>query len=85
MEEAAKASTIEILGPGCSRCQETYKVVRDVVEASGFDCHLAKNETIERMMELGVLKTPAVAIDGKVVFSGRIPTPGDVRKFLGLA
>lgn len=85
MEETAKASLIEILGPGCPRCQETYQVVREVVEASGLDCRLDKNQTIERMMELGALKTPAVAVDGKVVFSGRIPTPADVKKLLGLA
>jgi small redox-active disulfide protein 2 len=85
MEDPARASLIEILGPGCARCQETYKVVREVVEAGGLDCQVDKNQAVERLVELGVLRTPAVVIDGKVVFSGRIPTPDDVKKLLGLA
>jgi small redox-active disulfide protein 2 len=59
--------TIEILGPGCARCHETHRVVRHVVEQAGLDCLVQKNESIDRMVELGVLRTPAVAFDGRVV------------------
>jgi small redox-active disulfide protein 2 len=77
-------SVIEILGPGCARCHETHRVVRHVVEQAGIDCLVQKNESIDRMVELGVLRTPAVAIDGKVVLSGRIPKAEEVRRLLGL-
>jgi predicted thioredoxin/glutaredoxin len=40
---------------------------------------------MDRMIELGVLKTPAVAFDGKVVFSGRLPKSDEVKHLLGLA
>jgi small redox-active disulfide protein 2 len=76
---------IEVLGPGCSRCFETHRVVRHVVEEAKLDCRVEKNESVDRMVELGVLKTPAVAFDGKVVLSGHIPKSQEVRQLLGLA
>ena len=76
---------IEVLGPGCARCYETDRVVRHVVEESGLDCLVQKSESVDRMVELGILKTPAVAVDGKVVLAGRIPSSEEVRKLLGLA
>lgn len=76
--------TVEVLGPGCPRCQETYRVVRHVVETRGVECTLRKVEDIQRMVALGVLQTPAVAVDGKVVLAGRIPKAEEVEKLLGV-
>lgn len=73
---------IEVLGPGCTRCKETFRVVKHVVEQSGVDAELVKDESYERMMALGLMSTPGVAIDGKVVFSGRIPKAEEVRQLL---
>jgi small redox-active disulfide protein 2 len=78
-------SVIEVLGPGCPRCHETHRVVRHVVEEAKLDCLVQKVESLDRMVELGVLKTPAVAFDGKVVLSGRIPSSEEIRRLLGLA
>ena len=78
-------SVIEVLGPGCARCFATARVVRHVVDEAHLDCVVQKDESIERMAELGVMRTPAVAFDGKVVLSGRIPKAEEVRKLLGLA
>jgi len=76
---------IEILGPGCARCYETHRVVRHVVDDAKLECRVEKNESIDRMVELGVLRTPAVAFDGRVVHQGSIPKTEDVRRLLGLA
>ena len=76
---------IEVLGPGCARCRETFRVVRRVVEQDRLDVELVKDESIERMMTLGLLATPGVVIDGKVVLSGRIPKAEEVRRLLGVA
>lgn len=76
---------IEVLGPGCTRCKETYRVVQHVVEQAGLDVILVKEESIERMMALGIMATPGVAIDGKVVVSGRIPKAEEVRQLLGIS
>lgn len=76
---------IEVLGPGCIRCKETFRVVRHVVEEGGLDVELVKDESIERMAALGLMATPGVVIDGKVVVSGRIPKTEEVRHLLGVA
>ncbi len=76
---------IEVLGPGCARCKETYRVVRHVVEQAGLNVEVIKEESVERMMALGLLSTPGIAIDGKVVLNGRIPKAEEVRALLGVA
>jgi small redox-active disulfide protein 2 len=76
---------IEVLGPGCVRCKETFRVVQHVVEQEHLDVELIKDESIERMMALGLLSTPGIAVDGKVVVSGRIPKAEEVRRILGVA
>jgi small redox-active disulfide protein 2 len=78
-------SMIEILGPGCARCHEAHRVVRHVVEEAGLGCDIQRVESLERMVALGVMRTPAVVFDGKVVLSGRIPKAEEVRRLLGLA
>jgi small redox-active disulfide protein 2 len=77
--------TIEVLGPGCARCQETYRVVRQVVEQGDYACTLTKSEAVDRMVAVGVLQTPAIAINGKVVLAGRIPKAEEVKTLLGIA
>ncbi len=73
---------IEVLGPGCSRCKETFRIVQNVVDADKLPFDVLKLESMDRMVELGLLATPGIAVDGKVVFSGRIPKPEEVRKIL---
>lgn len=82
---AAGVSKIEVLGPGCARCFETLRVVRHVVDEAHLACQVQKDESVDRMAELGVMRTPAVVFDGKVVLSGRIPKTEEVRRLLGLA
>jgi small redox-active disulfide protein 2 len=76
---------IEVLGPGCARCHETHRVVRHVVEEAKLECQVQKSESMDRLVELGVLKTPAVAFDGKLVLSGHIPKSEEIKKLLDLA
>jgi len=61
------------------------RVVRHVVEEAKLGCLVQKSESVDRMIELGVLRTPAVAFDGKVVLSGHIPKSEEVKQLLGLA
>ena len=83
--ENAFRKKIEILGPGCARCKETYRVVQHVVETGSLPFDVVKVESMERMVELGLMATPGVAIDGKVVVSGRIPKADEVRTILAHA
>jgi small redox-active disulfide protein 2 len=75
---------IEILGPGCARCRDTFRVVKHVIEQSGLDAEVVKDESVEHMMALGLMVTPGVVIDGKVVVSGRIPKAEEIRYLLGI-
>ena len=76
---------IEVLGPGCTRCKETFRVVEHVVDQARLDVELVKEESMERIMALGVLSTPGIAIDGRVAMTGRIPMAAEVRRLLGVA
>jgi small redox-active disulfide protein 2 len=73
---------IEVLGPGCARCKETYRVVQHVVTTERLPFDVEKVESIERMVELGLMATPGVAIDGRVAVSGRIPKADEIRAIL---
>ncbi len=77
-----QVSLIEVLGPGCARCQETHRIVTEVVKTAGLDCFVQKVTAIDRMTMLGVLRTPALVFDGKVVFQGSVPKPEQVRQLL---
>jgi len=85
MDAKVSVSVIEVLGPGCPRCHETFRVVKHVVGEAGLGCLVKKTESLDRMVELGVLRSPALAFDGRVVHQGSIPRSEDVRRLLGLA
>lgn len=80
--EETKRRKIEILGPGCTRCRETHRVVQHVVETEKLPFEVEKVESMERMIELGLLATPGIAVDGKILFSGRIPKAEELRAAL---
>jgi small redox-active disulfide protein 2 len=80
--ENATHGKIEILGPGCARCKETYRIVQDIVAKERLPFDVEKVESIERMVELGLMSTPGVAIDGRVAVSGRIPKADEIRAIL---
>ena len=84
MEKIARKK-IEILGPGCARCKETFRVVQHVVETDHLEADVEKVESIERMVELGLMATPGVVIDGKIVVTGRIPKADEIRAILAKA
>ncbi len=83
--ENTRHGKIEILGPGCARCKETFRVVQHVVEEQRIPFDVEKVESIERIVELGLMATPGVAIDGKIVVTGRIPKADEIRAILANA
>ena len=83
--ENAPHGKIEILGPGCARCKETYRVIQSVVQTERLPFDVVKVESIERMVELGLMATPGVVIDGRIVVSGHIPKADEIRAILAKA
>lgn len=73
---------ITVFGPGCARCKETEKLVRQAVAGAGLAADVQKVSDIQAMARAGVLLTPAVAINGKVKSAGRIPSESEIRAWI---
>ena len=73
---------IAILGTGCPKCKQTAEVVRQAVEQVGIGATIYKVEDIREIMKFKVMMTPAVAVDGQVRISGKVPTVDEVKALL---
>ncbi len=73
---------IAILGTGCAKCRKTAEVVRTGVAEAGVDATIEKVEDIREIMKFRVMMTPAVAVDGRVKISGKVPTVEEVKALL---
>jgi len=75
---------IKILGTGCPKCKTLEKMTREVVEQNGVDATIGKVEDIMEIMKYGIMSTPALVVDGKVVIKGRIPSTQEIKSALGI-
>jgi small redox-active disulfide protein 2 len=73
---------IEVLGMGCAKCKTLYEAVKTAVCEKGVEAEIVKVEDMPSIMKYGVMSTPALVIDGKVVFSGKIPSPAEIQRHL---
>lgn len=69
---------IKVLGPGCPKCQQTEKIVKDAVAESGVAALVEKITDTMEIAGYGVFGTPAVVVDGEVKSVGKIPKKADV-------
>ncbi|MFB3813342.1 MAG: thioredoxin family protein [Terriglobales bacterium] len=74
--------SITVFGPGCPRCKETERIVRQVVEQSGTQADVQKVSDPTAMAKAGILLTPAVAVNGVVKTAGRIPSESEIRNWI---
>jgi len=74
---------IEVLGSGCSNCIRLEKNAREAVAALGVEAEITKVTDYAEIMAYGVMSTPGLVIDGKVVSVGRVPSAGDITAWLG--
>ena len=73
---------IIIAGPGCARCQATEKNVVEACAQLNLPAEVSHVFDIKEYPKLGVRVTPSVIVDGKIVFSGRLPTVEEMKKIL---
>lgn len=73
---------IKVLGPGCPKCQQTEKVVKDAVSEAGVAADVEKITDVMKIAGYGVFGTPAVVVDGEVKSVGKIPSKDDVKSWL---
>jgi small redox-active disulfide protein 2 len=69
---------VKVLGTGCANCANTLKLVEEVARAKGAAIELEKVEDLQQIMRYGVMSTPGVVIDGKVVHAGGVPSRAKV-------
>lgn len=73
---------IKVLGTGCANCKATIALIEQMAQARGVPVTLSKVEELREIMGYGVMSTPGVVIDGKVVHAGGIPSRDKVEKWL---
>ncbi len=73
---------VKVLGPGCARCKTLSEMVKQVAEQTGIDIQLEKVEDMAAIVGYGIMSTPGLIINGKVVHSGSLPEPKKVAAWL---
>ena len=73
---------IKVLGSGCRNCDITANVIAQAAKEAGIDIALEKVTDVAEIMSYGVMSTPGVVIDGKLVHAGGLPAPDQVRAWV---
>lgn len=73
---------VKVLGTGCANCRNTVAMIEQVAQSVGADIELHKVEDIKDIIGYGVMATPAVVVDGKIVHAGGLPTREMVKQWL---
>lgn len=73
---------IKVLGPGCQKCQQTEKIVKEAVSESGVDANVEKVTDAMEIAKHGVFGTPAVVVEDEVKCVGKIPSKEEVKNWI---
>ncbi len=73
---------IKILGTGCSKCKQLEKNVREIVQTNGIDATITNVNDIVDIMAYGVMTTPCLIVDEKIVIKGRVASPKELLQIL---
>ena len=73
---------IKILGTGCPKCTSLEKMTYDALAELNIDASVSKEDDIVKIMSYGILSTPGLVIDNKVVLSGRLPSKNEIKELL---
>lgn len=73
---------IKVLGTGCANCKNTLKLIEEVAKDNGVEVQLEKVEDMQAIMGYGVMSTPGVVVDGKVVHAGGVPSRDKIAAWL---
>jgi small redox-active disulfide protein 2 len=73
---------IQVLGPGCYKCAKLHQNVQDAVQAAGIPATVEKVTDIMAITGFGVMRTPALVIDGEVKSVGQLLSAEEIKKLL---
>ncbi len=74
---------IKVLGPGCKKCHETEKLVKEALLEAGVEAVVEHETDLAKIAGYGIFSTPGVVIDGEVKSAGKIPSKAEVKGWLG--
>jgi small redox-active disulfide protein 2 len=75
---------IKVLGSGCTNCKNTVALIDQVAKAKGVDITLEKVEDMRAIMAYGVMSTPGVVVNGKVVHAGGVPSRDKIEQWFSV-
>ena len=75
---------IKVLGTGCAKCKSLEKVTREAVAEAGINATVTKVEDIVEIMNYGIMTTPALVINDKVVVKGRVSSKDEIKKLINV-
>lgn len=73
---------IKVLGTGCKNCKTLEEATRKAVAELNLDANIEKVEDLQKIMEYGVMRTPGLVLNGKVIMSGRVPNVNEIKELL---
>ena len=73
---------IEVLGPGCANCQKLEKEVFNALSELNLDADVVKVTDLKKIVTYGILMTPGLVVNGKVICSGRVPRREEIKEWL---
>lgn len=73
---------LKVLGPGCANCERLEEITHKAVELVGIEANIIKVSDYNEILESGILTTPGLIINGKVVCSGRVPSVDEVCEWI---
>jgi small redox-active disulfide protein 2 len=73
---------IKVLGPGCKRCEQLEKEVRNVLAEMDVSANLEKVKDIQKIMAYNIMQTPALVINEKVKVFGKVPKKEDLKRYI---
>lgn len=73
---------ILVLGPGCAKCEKLFQNVQQAVNELNIECNIKKITDINQIISYGIMMTPGLVIDGKIVSSGRVINVQEIQEFL---
>jgi small redox-active disulfide protein 2 len=76
---------IKILGPGCTNCKKLERATREALDQLGMDATVEKVEDHAAIAGYGVMATPGLVVDDRVLVSGRVPQSAEIRELLTAA
>jgi len=73
---------IKVLGPGCPKCEQTEKRVKEAIQEAAIDARVSKVKDVMEIAKHGVFMTPAVVVDGEVKCVGKVPSKDEIKGWI---